>query len=107
MTSHVFPFMNSVFGFAVGLLIVLITCAATYLLMQRKLRRELDFVRAQVDKVIDSRLAATPRAAEQTSVAAAVKQEVASPNPDSVLKPSAGFTSTKQSAEELAHETLV
>jgi methylmalonyl-CoA carboxyltransferase large subunit len=24
-----------------------------------------------------------------------------------VLKPSAGFTSTKQSAEELAHETLV
>jgi methylmalonyl-CoA carboxyltransferase large subunit len=107
MTSDSMQVLNSGFGFIVLLVFVIIACAATYIVLQRRLKQEIAAIRTQIEHDLDFRSAqlgtetkteiVKPKAIETRNTAVPAKPEI---------KPTAP-TQPQQTAEELAHETLV
>jgi cell division protein FtsL len=108
MTSGLLQLLNSAFGFVVLLFIVIIACAATYVMLQRRLKQEIAAMRAQIERDLDVKaehfksdpktdLVKQAKAAESSTAAVSAK-----PDTKSTVSPQ-----HQQTAEELAHETLV
>jgi methylmalonyl-CoA carboxyltransferase 12S subunit len=108
MTSDSLQVLNSGFGFIVLLFLVIIACAATFIILQRRLMQEIAAMRAQIARDLD---------AKSTHLGTDSKTEVVKPakavetrNAALPAKPETKSTAPaqpQQTAEELAHETLV
>src|SRR3954467_2854732 len=102
MTSEYMHLLNSGFGFVLLLLIVIIACAATYIMLQRRLKLEIAAMRAQIERDLEAK-ATHPNAVPKPDIVTPAKPVIPA-KPDTKSAPS---PQPQQTAEELAHETLV
>src|SRR3954466_3420723 len=104
MTSEFMHVLNSGFDFVVLLFLVIIACATTYILVQRRLKQEIAAMHAQIARDLDVKSAhlVPDQKAEVVKPAKAVNAVPPKPETKSTVA-----AQPQQTGEELAHETLV
>jgi hypothetical protein len=100
MTSPLLQFSSSI---AIIGLMVFIGCAATYVMLQWSFKRRLGAMRLEIENELGPRMELAPVAKAAASGAAAASVTGVSKRTSTPVAPVA----RQQSAEELAHETLV